>query len=305
MKDASQNIKDKIVAFPPFGKYTQILRDMAKELDINLLEQLPITNEMISKGCKHSAEMICFPYKFTIGYFMEALDKGANTLLMFDSAGQCRLRHYHMVQDHTLRNIGYKNFEMIPIRAKNIIGSFKKINNKLSTPRILRVLLKTFKKLKQIDNQKITNSYNIGIVGEIYCAIETSLNYDIEEKIKKAGMNPYNSVTLTDFLLGFLKRRIRIKSKYMKKAMAYFNGPLGGHGIENVASTLMMVDKKFNGIIWVRPLSCMPEIMVDTVLKDICNKNNIPLLTLDIDETSAEANVNTRIETFFELIQTR
>ena len=40
-------------------------------------------------------------------------------------------------------------------------------------------------------------------------------------------------------------------------------------------------------------------------LKNICNKNNMPLLILDVDETSAEANVNTRIETFFELIQSR
>lgn len=299
------NTKDRIVALPPFGKYTQLLRDMAKELDINLLEQLPVTKKMIDRGCKHSADMVCFPYKHTIGYFMEALDKGANTLLMFDSSGQCRARHYHMVQEYTLKTIGYKNFEVIPIRARNIIGSFKKINNNLSTFKILKVLLKTWKGIMQIDNKKITNGYNIGIVGEIYTAIETSLNYDIEERIKKAGMNHYNSVTLSDFLLSFIRHRMKIKNKYMKKAMTYFNGPLGGHGVENVASTLMMIDKKFNGIIWVRPLSCMPEVMVDTVLKNICDKNNMPLLTLDVDETSAEANVTTRIETFFELIQSR
>lgn len=295
---------ERIVAFPPVGKYTQILRDSLTDMDVNVFENLPVTKRMIDRGCKHSADMVCFPYKHIMGYFMEALDKGANTLFLFDSGGQCRERHYHIVQEHTLKELGYK-FEMIPLRAKNIIGSFKKLNPDLSTFRVLKVLKKTWKKIKEVDKDKMVDGYNIGVIGEIYTTIETSLNYDIEDRIKKAGMNPINDVKLSEFLLGFLRGRILPHSKYMKQAMKYFNGPLGGHGIQNVASALKMIDKGFNGIIWLRPLSCMPEVMADPILKNICNKNNMPLLTLDVDETSAEANVTTRIETFFELIQSR
>lgn len=288
----------KIVSFPTIGKYTQPFRNMMERLGYNLQEQMPITPNMIDKGCKHSSEMMCFPFKVTLGYFMESLDKGADILLMFDSCGQCRFKHYYMLQEYTLKNLGYKDFEMVPIRAKHLIKSFKQINKNLSTFRILKELKKTWSELKKIEKQKIEPRLNIGIIGEIYTVMENSLNFNIEEKIRKVGMNPYNCVTMTHFLKHYL-----IKDKYFKKALKYFNGPLGGHGIQNVGNTLMLIEKGFDGIIWFRPLSCMPEQTVDPIIKSSCNENNMPLLVIDIDETSAEANVATRIETFFELVQ--
>lgn len=67
----------------------------------------------------------------------------------------------------------------------------------------------------------------------------------------------------------------------------------------------MMIDKKFEGIIWFRPLSCSPEIMVEPVIKGLCEENDIPLLVVDVDDTNAESNVISRIDTFFELIEQR
>jgi len=290
--------KLRVIAIPPIGKYTTPLRNTLKGLGFNLQEQMTLTRDMIDKGCKHSSEMMCFPFKATLGYFMEALDKGANTLLMFDSNGQCRFRHYYIIQEHTLQNLGYKDFEMIPIRANHMIKSFKRIDKNLTTFKILKAFKRTWKELKEIEKQTIKPKFNIGIIGEIYTVMEDSLNFNIEQKIKRAGMNPYNCVTMTHFLRHYL-----IKDKYFKQGLKYFNGPLGGHGIQNVGYTLMLIEKKFDGIIWFRPLSCMPEQTVDPIIKSLCDKANIPLLVIDIDETSAEANVATRIETFFELVQ--
>ena len=286
-----------LISIPPLGKYTQPLRNMFERLDFNLLDELPITQKMIEKGCRHSSEMMCFPYKYTLAYFIESLEKGANTLLMFDSCGQCRLKQYYIVQDFTLKNLGY-NYEMIPIKINHIFKSFKKIDKNLSVLKILRNLIITWKEIKEIDEGLQIKEINVGVIGEIYSCIESKLNFDIEYKIKKAGLNPYNDVTLS----GFLKTFLPTKNKYLKQAYKFFNGELGGHGIENVASVLMMIEEKFKGIIWIRPLSCSPEVMVDPIIRELCNRANMPLLVLDIDETNAEANVSTRIETFFELI---
>ena len=51
--------------------------------------------------------------------------------------------------------------------------------------------------------------------------------------------------------------------------------------------------------------NCMPETTVESIIDNICQKNKIPLLRLPIDETNSEANVNTRLETFIELVKRR
>lgn len=215
-----------IVAFPPIGPYSKVFKELLKELDCEVLEEMPLSKTMTDKGCKHSANMVCFPYKITLGYFMEALDKGANTLLMFDSGGECRFKQYYKLQEYTLRKLGYKNFRMIPIKATSLLSSFKKINNQ-NRLKIIKVLFNAMLKIRKIDlKQKISDTkINIGVIGEIYTAIENSLNFDIEKRIRKQNMNSYNAVTMGGFLKKIL---LRFTDKYHKQAKTYFNGKLGG-----------------------------------------------------------------------------
>jgi len=49
----------------------------------------------------------------------------------------------------------------------------------------------------------------------------------------------------------------------------------------------------------------MPETTIEPILDKICVDYNVPLLRLMIDETNSEANFDTRIETFAEMIKRR
>ena len=105
-------MKNRIITVPWMGKqYSKILKQSLENLGLNV--QLPpkTTRRTINLGVKNSSEMMCFPYKVTLGNFIEALEDGADTLLMWDSRGQCRLRHYHKIQEFTLRNMGFDNFD--------------------------------------------------------------------------------------------------------------------------------------------------------------------------------------------------
>jgi len=42
----------------------------------------PTNREAIKIGVKYSPEFVCFPFKATLGDFKNALDKGADTLVM-------------------------------------------------------------------------------------------------------------------------------------------------------------------------------------------------------------------------------
>ena len=88
-------------------------------------------------------------------------------------------------------------------------------------------------------------------------------------------------------------------------AEKYFNGTLGGHGKQNIANLLELVDKNIGGVIHLLPMSCMPETSIEPFVNAICRDSNTPLLRIPIDENTAEANLETRLETFVELIKMR
>ena len=122
--------KDRVVTFPWMGqKYPMLLKESLESMGLNV--QLPpkTTERTIKLGVKHSAEMFCFPYKVTLGNFIEALENGANTLFMYDNRGECRLRHYYKIHEFTLRNLGYE-FEMYGVSFKNMIGILRKLTGK-------------------------------------------------------------------------------------------------------------------------------------------------------------------------------
>ena len=66
-----------------------------------------------------------------------------------------------------------------------------------------------------------------------------------------------------------------------------------------------LVDKNIGGVIHLLPMSCMPETSIEPFVNTICRDSNTPLLRIPIDENTAEANLETRLETFVELIKMR
>jgi len=304
-------MKSKIITFPWIGKeYTEIIKESLENLGLNI--QLPpkTTDKTIKLGVKNSAGMFCYPLKTTLGNFIEALDNGADILLMIDSRGTCRLRHYYKVQDYTLRKLGY-DFEMITITKYNIFS----VLSRLSGRSIFEVFLEIFNLYRKIRNCDLEKSKwssekpNIGIIGEAYTCMDETSNYNIEDKIRKLGANPYNAVTLSEFIKEGFMRRLPLfmdkRKKYKKEAIKYLNGKLGGHGEENICNLLYLIDKKVDGIIHLMPLSCGPEVVVEKFIDGICRDNKVPLLRINVDENDSELNLNTRLETYIELIKIR
>lgn len=112
------------VSFPHMGNIYVAMRAIFLELNVDHVIPPPLTAKTLSLGVKYSPEVICIPFKLTLGSLMEALDMGADTLLQVGGMGTCRLGRYAMSQEQVLRQIGYK-FEMI------ILGVNNETDNKL------------------------------------------------------------------------------------------------------------------------------------------------------------------------------
>lgn len=296
--------KEYIFTIPRIGMYTDILKNLFEELDMKVILPPKTSESTIKFGCRNSSDMMCYPYKVSLGNIKEAIDNGANTIIMYDTAGQCRFRHYHRLYDLALQQNGY-DIEIVSIKT-DIIIKLKKYSGQ-SYLKVIKTLYKYYHIVKEKEKQCIMNDkINIGLIGEIYTCLDDDVNYHIIDKLNNLDVNVYNTVTIGEFIKHSIEYKIKINiwdRKYKKMSKKYIDNNIGGHGFENICSTFKLIDKKIDGIVHLMPLSCMPESTVEPILNKICFDNKVPLLRIPIDETNSEANVNTRVEAFVELIK--
>jgi predicted nucleotide-binding protein (sugar kinase/HSP70/actin superfamily) len=108
------------VIFPHMGNYYVATKTLAQLLGDEVIVPPRITKRTLELGAKHSPESACIPFKYTLGNFIEALDKGANVLLQ--AGGGCRMGFYGEVQKAILKKLGYE-FELIKFtNSQNLIA---------------------------------------------------------------------------------------------------------------------------------------------------------------------------------------
>jgi len=99
------------------------LRALFEGLGTEIVVPPPCSRRTLSLGTKYSPEFVCLPYKMLLGNFIEALEMGADTLVMIEGDRICRLGYYMRVMEHALRDLGY-HFEVITTRIfqRQILG---------------------------------------------------------------------------------------------------------------------------------------------------------------------------------------
>jgi len=125
------------ITFPYWGNYTIAFEALAKKLGFEVVTPERTSPEAIEEGAKVAPEMYCFPLKVNLGNYLEAIKRGADTILMATAlGGSCRLRYYAAVQEKVLLDNGkeakFITFDQDPkdiyLRIKEISGaSFSKI----------------------------------------------------------------------------------------------------------------------------------------------------------------------------------
>ncbi|MEI7474556.1 MAG: acyl-CoA dehydratase activase-related protein [bacterium] len=65
------------------------------------------SKKTLSLGTKHSPEAICLPYKLVLGNYIEAIESGAEAIVMISSPGICRLGEYSKSIKQSLDDLGY------------------------------------------------------------------------------------------------------------------------------------------------------------------------------------------------------
>ena len=135
MTGITQAEAKKIACTPTIGDYS-ILGDilMQRCLNYETMPCPPMTKRTLEIGSKNSPDMICTPFKITLGNQIEAAEQGANVFVM-PGAG-CRLGFYDILQRQVLEDLGFEVelislFDYVPT-AKRLFQTMSGINPDLT-----------------------------------------------------------------------------------------------------------------------------------------------------------------------------
>ena len=94
------------VTFPRLGSMHIFCKAIAETAGIPYVLPPETSRKTLTLGVLHSNECICLPFKMILGNFIEALQKGADTIVMVGSGPPCRLGLYDLVQKVILEDMG-------------------------------------------------------------------------------------------------------------------------------------------------------------------------------------------------------
>ena len=163
-------------------------------------------------------------------------------------------------------------------------------------------------KILQINVDNEIKPLKIGIVGEIYTTIDDYTSFNIQQRLGEMGAEVHRCATVSNWITEhIIKQTLRMPRdlSYAKAALPYLGTMIGGHAQETIGNTVLYAQKGYDGVIQIYPLTCMPEIVAESILPAIEKDYNIPVLTLIIDEMTGETGYLTRIEAFIDLLYRR
>ncbi|MEJ6951010.1 acyl-CoA dehydratase activase-related protein [Natronospora cellulosivora (SeqCode)] len=117
----------KKITFPHMGYMNVPVKTFFESLGYEVLIPPKISRKTLDLGVKYGPEFACLPLKINLGNFIEAMEEGADVLIMGGGCGPCRFGYYAEVQQEILKDLGYE-FEIFVIEP-GILKNFNKIKN--------------------------------------------------------------------------------------------------------------------------------------------------------------------------------
>lgn len=143
------------IAFPMVARYNEVVRYFVEEgLHQTYIMQPKMTRRTLKLGVKYAPDMVCTPFKTILGSMIEALEAGADTLIMV--FGYCRLGYYGELAETILRDLGYE-FDYLNLaeyttgKRKDYLKAVKKLNPKAKAVSMGKAGLDGLKMMENID----------------------------------------------------------------------------------------------------------------------------------------------------------
>jgi predicted nucleotide-binding protein (sugar kinase/HSP70/actin superfamily) len=186
-------------------------------------------------------------------------------------------------------------------------GEIDKIHNNLLKE---LKLIKNFKELKKINRKygdilndieldRSKSKLKVGIVGELYTAMEPFSSFFLEKELSKMNIEVKRYTTATYLLF----EKGKEEKKLIENANKYIKYALGADGTESVAHSKELCESGYDGIIHIKPFGCTPEINAIPILQKISKDYKVPIIYFTFDMQTSETGIKTRLEAFYDMLK--
>lgn len=158
--------------------------------------------------------------------------------------------------------------------------------------------------LQEVACDESRRPLKIGLIGEIYVVLEPAANHYIQMMLGEMGVETDRSI----YLSAYTRKNtiVNLEGDLFAVARPYLQeAPIGGHGVNSIAETILYARHGFDGVVQLAPFSCIPEIVAKSIIPAVSRDFDIPVQTVFIDEQTARAGVQTRLEAFVDLLEWR
>ncbi|MBQ9633365.1 MAG: hypothetical protein IJV04_10730, partial [Lachnospiraceae bacterium] len=143
------------IALPRYGEYNCGMKYVVEQgFESTCILPPPLTKRSEELGAKNSPDFVCTPFKTTLGSMIEALEAGADTLVMV--YGICRLSYYAELQEQILRDLGYE-FDFVNLalydtgKKKDLLRAAKAINPKANMAKVTKAFAEGIRMTEHLD----------------------------------------------------------------------------------------------------------------------------------------------------------
>lgn len=157
------------------------------------------------------------------------------------------------------------------------------------------------RKFKKLDINKPVDCFKVGIIGELYTAMEPFATYELEKELATQNI----SITRFTNLSYLLWQKRFLERRMLKVSKDYCKYSLGADGLDNVYRSILLSKKKYDGIIHTKPFACTPEVGAISIIQKVCEKEKMPIVFFSFDSGNSGEGLKTRLEAFYDLMKYR
>lgn len=151
-------------------------------------------------------------------------------------------------------------------------------------------------RMRSIPLDKPENPIRIGIIGEMYTAIDMESNLDLDEKLMAMGVEVHR-------MLNFTNRYTHYNEPNLRRGVSeYVTYDMGPTTTLTLAAAKTYAEQGFDGLIHAKCAGCTPEIDAIPVIRSISEDFKIPVLYLTYDTETSDTGLMTRLEAFYDML---
>lgn len=290
-----------------YHRYKDLWEAFFAELNCKIVVSEETNKKILDYGIKHSIDESCLPVKIYMGHIYSLIGK-CNYILVPRIASYYNKNMvcvkfnalYDIVKNTFEKDVKLIDYNIDAENGKSEQKGFIKMGRMLGNSYIKSLL--AYKKAKKVlqfkekqknnlqaEKLKENDKLKILVVSHHYNTYDKLIGYPIVEYIKKLG----GTVVFAD---SFDKEKSIKKSKEISKSLYWiYNKELVG--------SIKLLEDSVDGIILLTAFPCGPDSLVNELI--IRKFKKTPIINIIQDELFGEAGMQTRIESFMDIIYER